>query len=178
MPLRNPLPRRPKRSRLQTSIAGEIHEQVDLYCAHHGLTEAAFFEAAALEKIAGSGDAKQILRRFGEQRKLVLQLRQYVEISAELLSFYVQHALRNTPPLPKAELVETRRQGDAAYQALVRRIGQNLSSRRGFFEGFPSEQGNGDPTLGSPPSQGETGVSRSDSAVDAPSRPRSASPLP
>jgi hypothetical protein len=177
MPLRHPLPRRPKRSRIQTSIAGDIHEQVDLYCAHHGLTEGAFFEAAALEKIAGTGDAKQILRRFNEQRKLALQLRQYVEISAELLSFFVQHSLRNTPPLPRAELVETQRQGDAAYQSLIRRIGQNLSGRRGFFEAFPSEQGNGEGGPGPQPSNGEAGPARAKSAAEG-SRPRPSVPIP
>ena len=66
MPLRTPLPKRPERSRIQTSISGGVHEQVDLYCAHHGLSESAFFEAAALEKLAGTGDAKQVFRRFTE----------------------------------------------------------------------------------------------------------------
>jgi hypothetical protein len=139
MPLRRPLPKRPTRSRIQTSIAGDVHEQVDLYCAHHGLSESAFFEAAALEKVAGTGNAKQIFRRFNDQRRMVLQLQHHVEIFAELLSFHVQYSLRNTPPLPKAELQETRRQGDALYQSLIRTIGENLSSRRGFFEAFPSE---------------------------------------
>jgi hypothetical protein len=112
---------------------------VDLYCAHHGLSESAFFEAAALEKLGGTGNAKQIFRRFNDQRRMVLQLQQHVEIFAELLSFHVQYSLRNTPPLPKAELQETRRQGDALYQSLIRKIGENLSSRRGFFEAFPSD---------------------------------------
>lgn len=140
MPLRRPPPKRPTRSRIQTSIAGDVHEQVDLYCAHHGLSESAFFEAAALEKLGGTGNAKQIFRRFNDQRRMVLQLQHHVEIFAELLSFHVQYSLRNTPPLPKAELQETRRQGDALYQSLIRRIGENLSSRRGFFEAFPSEE--------------------------------------
>lgn len=139
MPLRRPLPKRPTRSRIQTSIAGDVHEQVDLYCAHHGLSESAFFEAAALEKLGGTGNAKQIFRRFHDQRRMVLQLQHHVEIFAELLSFHVQYSLRNTPPLPKAELQETRRQGDALYQSLIKRIGENLSSRRGFFEAFPSD---------------------------------------
>src|SRR4051812_25993135 len=139
MPLRTPLPKRPQRSRIQTSISGCVHEQVDLYCAHHGLSESAFFEAAALEKLAGTGDAKQIFRRFTEQRKIALELRQYVQIFAELLSFHVQHSLRHLPPLPKAELQDTRRRADATYRELIQRIGANLSSGRGFLDAFPSE---------------------------------------
>jgi hypothetical protein len=144
MPLRRPLPKRPKQSRLQTAISGAVHEQVDLYCAHYGITESAFFEAAALEKIGGTGQAKQIFARFNEQRRIAVELKRHVEIFAELLSFHVQYSLRTTPPLPKAELQETRRHGDALYRSLIQRIGENLSSRRGFFESFPSESSQND----------------------------------
>jgi hypothetical protein len=142
MPLRRPLPKRPRQSRLQTSIAGDVHEQVDLYCAHYGLTESAFFEAAALEKIGGTGQAKQIFSRLSEQRRIALELKRHVEIFAELLSFHVRYSLRTMPPLPKAELQETRRHGDALYQSLIQRIGENLSSRRGFFDSFSPEPKN------------------------------------
>jgi hypothetical protein len=57
-----PPPKRPTRSKVHTVLPGDVHEQVRLYCAHHGISECEFFRRATLEKLADAGDAKQVVR--------------------------------------------------------------------------------------------------------------------
>lgn len=123
------LPKRPTRSRIQTCIAGGVHERVDLYCAHYGISEARFFEAAALEKLDGLGDAKTIAR----QLEL---MNEQLEIMSEHANLFVQLWMQNTPPLANEERDAARRQMTARYQIFAEQIVKNLSGARGFLSTF------------------------------------------
>lgn len=126
MSRRPPLPKRPDRSRLQTTIRGDVHEQVDLYCSRYGITEARFFETAALEKLAGAGDATTLVR----QLKL---LNEQLEIMSEHNHLFVQMWLRNTQLFTKDEQVAARERTDAAYERFVRQIQRNLTGGGAFL---------------------------------------------
>ena len=126
MSRRPPLPKRPDRSRLQTTISGDVHEQVDLYCSRYGITEARFFETAAREKLAGTGDAKSL----GRQLKL---LNEQLEIMSEHNHLFVQMWLRNTQLFTKEEQVSARPRTDAAYERFVRQIQMNLTGGGAFL---------------------------------------------
>ena len=140
-----PLTKRPDRSRLQTVISGEVHERVTLYCAHYGITEASFFEAAALEKLDGSGDGKKLtqqLRRLNEQ----------VEILSEHHHVFVQMWLRNTPLFTKAEQRTAREQTTALYELFLQQIRNNLSGARGFLREYERRANEAHGATGSSPS--------------------------
>lgn len=127
-----PKTKRPARSRLQTCISGEIHEQVDLYCAHYGLKEGRFFELAALEKIAGCGDAKsltRLLRRISEQ----------LEIISEHDHLFLQLWLKNTQFFTQQEQHAARGQITAHYKRFIEQLRANLTGR-GSFLGTTHEQ--------------------------------------
>lgn len=124
-----PLTKRTERSRLQTVISGEVHERVTLYCAHYGITEARFFESAAVEKLDGSGDGKNLsrqLRRLNEQ----------VEILSEHHHVFVQMWMRNTQLFTKAEQRAAREQTTALYELFLQQIRNNLSGARGFLSDY------------------------------------------
>jgi hypothetical protein len=133
MSRQRPLPKRLARSRLQTHIKGEVHARVDLYCAHYGLTEGQFFEAAALEKLNGTGDGKELTRQLH-------LLSQQLELISEHGHLALQLWLEHTPPLPKKERDASRRQVSAAYQDFLRQITTNLSGGRGFLRAYTKEQ--------------------------------------
>jgi hypothetical protein len=132
MPRQRPLPKRLDRSRIQTHIKGDVHERVDLYCAHYGLTESQFFEAAAVEKLEGTGDAKELKRQLN-------LLSQQLEIISEHGNLFLQMWLQHTPPLPKSERDATRRPATAAYHDFLRQIATNLSGGRGFLRGYTKD---------------------------------------
>jgi hypothetical protein len=123
------LPKRPTRSRIQTCISGEVHERVDLYCAHYGISEARFFEAAALEKLDGMGDAKTIAR----QLEL---MNEQLEIMSEHANLFVQMWMQNTQPLANEERDAARRQMTARYKSFAEQLIKNLSGGRGFLSTF------------------------------------------
>lgn len=126
MSRRPPLPKRPDRSRIQTTISGDVHEQVDLYCSRYGITEAQFFETAAREKLAGTGDAKNLAR----QLKV---LNEQLEIVSEHNHLFVQMWLRNTQLFTKDEQVAARPRTDAAYERFVLQIQKNLTGGGAFL---------------------------------------------
>jgi hypothetical protein len=114
---------------LQTHINGEVHERVDLYCAHYRLTESQFFESAALEKLNGTGDAKELARHL----KL---LSQQLELISEQGNLFLQMWLESTLPLPQSEREASRRRSKATYQEFVQQLANNLSGGRGFLRGY------------------------------------------
>lgn len=126
MARQRPLPKRPTRSRVQTCISGDVHERVDLYCAHYGITEARFFELAALEKLDGMGDSKTIARQLA-------LMNEQIEIMSEHNNLFVQLWLQNTQLFTKKEQDEARRQTTAVYQGFTQQITTNLSGGAGFL---------------------------------------------
>jgi len=132
MARQRPKIKRPERSRLQTCISGDIHEQVDLYCAHYGLKESRFFELAALEKIAGSGDAKSITR-------LLRRINEQLEIISEHDHLFLQLWLKNTQFFTKQEQQAIRGQITAHYNRFIEQLRANLTGR-GSFLGTTHEQ--------------------------------------
>ena len=123
------LPKRPDRSRLQTTIRGDVRDQVAIYCSRYGITEAQFFEAAAREKLAAIGEAKSLAR----QLKL---LHEHLEIMSEHSHLFVQMWLRNTPLFTKDEQLAARPRTDAAYERFVRQIRTNLTEGGAFLSEF------------------------------------------
>lgn len=120
------LPKRPDRSRLQTVISGHVHERVDQYCSHYGITESRFFETAALEKLDGSGDAKSLARQ-------VKALNEQLEIMSEHNHLFVQMWLRNTQLFTREEQVAARVRAKAEYDRFVRQIQTNLTKGGAFL---------------------------------------------
>ena len=133
MPRQPPLPKRLARSRLQTHIPGDVHERVDLYCAHYGLKESQFFEAAAREKLEGTGDAKKLTKQLN-------LLSQQLELILEHSHLFVQLWMDHTPPLPQSERAASRRQTRAAYQDFVQQIVKNLTGGKGFLRTYTKDQ--------------------------------------
>jgi hypothetical protein len=132
MPRQPPLPKRLSRSRVQTHISGDLHERVDLYCARYGLKECQFFEAAAREKLEGTGDAKQLLQQLN-------LMSQQLELITEHSNLFVQLWMDHTPPLPPSERAALRRQTKAAYQDFVRQLATNLSGGKSFLRAYTKE---------------------------------------
>jgi hypothetical protein len=132
MARQRPLPKRPTRSRIQTSIKGDVHERIDLYRARYGMTEARFIEAAAVDKLDGIGDAKTIGRHLA-------QLNQQLEVMSELMNLFVQLWMEHTPPLPQADRAASRRQTKAAYQDFVQQVVRNLSGGSGFLRAYTKD---------------------------------------
>jgi hypothetical protein len=118
--------KRPERSRLQTCIAGQVHEQVDLYCARYGIAEGRFFELAAIEKLGGSGDAKSITR-------LLRQINEQLEIISEHNHLFLQMWLKNTQLFSKAEQAAARSQITAQYQRFIEQLQANLMGGGGVL---------------------------------------------
>lgn len=126
MPRQPPLPKRPARSRLQAVISGDLHQRVDLYCAHYGITEGRFFETAAREKLDGSGDGKALARQLKE-------LNEQLAILSEHSHLFVQMWLKNTQLFTKEEQRAARPQATALYERFVRQIQMNLTGGEGFL---------------------------------------------
>ena len=126
MARRPPLPKRNARSRLQTVISGAVHERVDLYCAHYGITESKFFETAAIEKLDGSGNAKNVSRQLKE-------LTEQLAIMAEHNHLFVQMWLRNTQLFTKQEQQAARTQTNGAYERFLRQLRTNLTGAGAFL---------------------------------------------
>jgi len=141
MPRQPPLPKRLARSRLQTHISGDVHERVDLYCAHYGLKESQFFEAAAREKLEGTGDAKKLTRQLN-------LLSQQLELITEHSNLFVQLWMDHTPPLPQSERTASRRQTRAAYQDFVQQIVTNLTGGKSFLRAYTKDQLTAKPARG------------------------------
>lgn len=138
MPRSKPQPKRSTRSRIHTVIPGDLHEQVDLYCAHHGLSESEFFRIATIEKLAGTGDAKQLARQLSSSRRTALENQLQGRIHTELLSVLLRLSLHMLP-VSKAELLAPHRQVDAHYQSLIEHVTRNLSGGKAFLSVFPEE---------------------------------------
>lgn len=110
-------------------ISGEVHERVDLYCAHYGLTEAQFFEMAALDKINGTGAAKSTVTQ-------LKALNEQMQILSEHCDVYVRMWLRNTQLFTKEEQQAASPQVVALYERFTQQIQSNLSKGGGFLDGF------------------------------------------
>jgi len=120
------MPKRPARSRLQTCISGEVRETVDLYCARYGLTEARFFELAALEKASGIGDAKTIAKQ-------LTIISEQLHILSECVHLFVKMWLVNTQLFTPEERERARPHAHSLYERFLQQIQTNLTAGKGFL---------------------------------------------
>jgi hypothetical protein len=101
MPRKPPPARRPENSRLQTYIAGHIHDQVTLYCAQRNWHESTFFEAASLCLLEGTGDKEVLYRRLAALDRRLHRIDDAVQSTLILVHLFVEvwfeRAHRNTP---------------------------------------------------------------------------------
>jgi hypothetical protein len=128
MPRTKPLPKPPTRSKVHTVLPGELHEQVRLYCSHHGISECEFFRRATREKLADGGDAKQLTRALKAQRRTALDTQFQSEFNTELLSAMLLLYGSSIASLPKAERAANDRQARALHKAVIDRAMQQMGA--------------------------------------------------
>jgi hypothetical protein len=128
VPRTKPLPKPPTRSKVHTVLPGELHEQVRLYCSHHGISECEFFRRATLEKLADAGDAKQLTRALKAQRRTGLDTQFQSEFNTQLLSAMLLLFGSSIASLPKEERAANERQARALQKAVIDRAMQDMSA--------------------------------------------------
>ena len=128
MPRTKPIPKRPERSKIHTVLPGEVHEQVDLYCAHHGISECEFFRRATLEKLSEAGDAKQFAREVRAQRRTTRDAQLQSEFNTQLLSKILLLVASGIASLPKEERAANDRQARALCKVITDQALQEVAA--------------------------------------------------
>jgi hypothetical protein len=127
MPRVEPCAKRPARSKVHTVLPGDVHEQVDLYCAHHGISACEFFRRATVEKLAESGGAKQLTRELRAQRRTTRDTQLQSEFNTQLLSRILLLVASSIVSMSKEERTANDRQARALCKAITDQAMQEVT---------------------------------------------------
>lgn len=129
----------PRRARIDARIPADLRYRLAEFSAAKGVYECDTIRAALEQYLDGTSDMTLLYRRLDSVNRNLALLHRTVDLHGELLKEYVLIYLKNTPPLPPADLQTSMREASRRYQSMLQRVAASLSANRTWVDDLPKD---------------------------------------
>lgn len=137
--MKTPPRRHPPRARIGARIPAELRHRLAEYNAAKGVYEGDTIRSALEQFLDGTSDMTLLQRRLDGLSRSLARLQRTLELQGEFLNEYVLVYLKNTPPLPEADLHPSLRLAAGRYKTMLERVTACVSVGKTWVDDLPKE---------------------------------------
>ena len=137
--MKPPRKNHPPRARIDARIPADLRHRLAEYTKAKGAYECDVIRAALEQFLDGTSDMTLLYRRLDSINRSVARLHGTLDLHGEIIKEYVLIYLKNTPPLPAADLHASLREAARRYQLLVERVAASISAGRTWVDDLPKD---------------------------------------
>ncbi len=122
--------------RLNTHVAHELFEKVEIAAKRPGVTKAAVVEAALMGFFSKEFDDQRdgvLIRRLDRMTRQYDRLERNLAITNETLALFIRFFLTVTPPLPNTDQDAARALGKERFEYFVTQLGRRLAGGKNMI---------------------------------------------
>ena len=137
--MKPPRKKYPPRARVGARIPADLRHRLAEYNAAKGVYEGDTIRLAIEQYLDGMSDMTLLYRRIDGLHRTLARFQRTLELHGEFLNEYVLLYLKNTPPLPDADLHGSVREAARRYKNMLERVTTTISAGKTWVDDLPKD---------------------------------------